>query len=300
MERPSKRRRLYQRDGLRRAHRSSTEVGDPEANIAMLDEDKSHATETTLLQANLYGALNNPKQPETLGDEIQKVHPRQIVPKIVPNPVSQVTQPVTTAVKSVIRVIIDNPAGTAIGDVLVPAQSSVFTFDGYGSVTLPSNAGSPTSPPGPPARFASQSAYTTPGPQSEAPQPTQEPSPNPADQSSSRPSEAPPASLPASTNSPASQSPMTINVSGSSSQVVLSSPPATPVPSSSSSSLSYISATSTGSTASYFSLPSSASSASTSSQTSDIPNPNQNPTNLPVPAPTSGNFSMTCKLLCIM
>ncbi len=292
MERPSKRRRLYQRDELQRARRSFLDVRSPEANTALLNEDKSHPNKISLLQAKLHGALNDLKQLEALEDEIQKIHPRQIIP----NPVSTVTQPITTAVESVVRVIIDNPSGTAIGDVLVPAQSSVFTFDGYGSVTLPPNAGSPTSPPQPPARFASQSAYTTPGPQSQAPQSTQQSAPTSADQSSSRPSEAPPASVSTSTNSPASQSPMTISVPGSSSQVVLSSPPTTPVPLSPSTSLSSTSATNTGSTTSYFSLSSSAS-ASTSSQTSDIPNPNQTPTNPPVPAPTSGNFSMTCKSL---
>lgn len=292
MERPSKRRRLYQRDELQRARRSFPEVRRPEANSALLNEDKSHANKISLLQAKLHGVLNDLKQPEASEDEIQKIHPRQINP----NPVSAVTQPIATAVESVVRVIIDNPSGSSIGDVLVPAQSSVFTFDGFGPVTLPHNAGSPTSSTQPPARFASQSAYITPGPQSQAPQSTQQSAPTSADQSPSRPSEAPPASVSALTNSPTSQSPMTISVPGSSSQVVLSSPPTTPVPSSPSTSLSSTSATNTGSTTSYFSL-SSSTSASTSSQTTDIPNPNQTPTNTPVAASTSSNISMTCKSL---
>ena len=289
MEPPSKRRRLQHREGLRKAHRSYADLQEAEIGVTLLNQAKSYGDQASLLRGDLQGASDYLKQPVSLGDNPQKVYPRQLVPNAVP----QAAQPAITTVESVIRVIIDNPAGTAIGDVLVPAQSSVFAFDGYGSVTLPSTA-SPTSPPPPPARFESLAPSSTLGPQSQAPQPTQQPTPMPTDQSSSRPSEAPTMNISGSTNSPASSSPMTINVPDSSSQVVLSSPPATPIPSSPSSPGVSISASGIGST-SYFSLSSSIPSATTSSQTSITPNPNQIPTN--VPAPTSGNFSMTCKFL---
>lgn len=293
MERPSKRRRLLQRAALRQAHDRSADAPEPESNIALSNQDKRHGREAPLPHAGPHGALNDLKQPDSLKGMMQKVHLRELAPSSV----SQVAHPMTTAVESVVRVIIDNPSGTAVGDVLVPAQSSVFTFDGYGSVTLPSNTGLPTSSPQPPARFESPSTYTTPGPQSQAPQPTPQPAPMVTDQSSSRPSGASTTNVPTSTNSQASQSPMTINVPGSSSQVVLSPPPATPIPSSSSSSIPSTSASSTDSTTSYFSLPLSISSGTTSSQTSASPIPIQPPTSLNAPAPTSGNFSMTCKSL---
>ena len=294
MEPPSKRRRLLHRAALRQAHGRSADAQEPETNIAPFNQDKRHGREAHLPQAGPHRILDDLKQPDSLKGKIQKVHPRQLAPSSV----SQVAHPMTTAVESVVRVIIDNPSGTAVGDVLVPAQSSVFTFDGYGSVTLPSNTGSPTSPPQPPARFESASASTTPGPpQSEVPQPTQQPTPMVTDQSSSHPSGASTTNVSTSTNSQANQSPMTINVAGSSSQVVLASPPATPVPSSPSSSILSTSASSTGSTTSYFSLPSGISSATISSQTSASPTPIQPPTSINTPVPTSGNFSMTCKFL---
>ena len=295
MERPSKRRRLYQREGLRKAHGSFPDLQEPETNIARFIKDNPFGDKASLLQTNSHGASNDLKQTKSVEHKMQMVHPRQMIP----NPVSQVAQSVTTAVESVVRVIIDNPSGTAIGDVLVPAQSSVFAFDGYGSVTLPSSTGSSTTAPQPPTRFESPSSAITPGSQSQAPQSTQQLAPTSTDQSAARPSGTPPANVSVSTNSQASQSPMTINVPGSSSQVVLSSPPTTPVPSSLSSSTSSTSASGTESPISYFTLSTSASSASTPFQTPATPSPSQILASLNVPAPTNSNFSMTCKYLCI-
>ena len=289
MERPSKRRRLHQR-GLRGAHRSFTDfLQEPEAIIALSTEDKSLEIDAPTRYDNQHEASAEEDliSSELPTDKYQEIQPRQIPPA----PVSQVAQPVSTAVESVVRVIVDNPAGTPVGDVLVPAQSSVFTFDGYGPLTLASNAASPTSFSLPPPQHESSSPSIA----SDQPsQPTQQTTPTPTEQPSSRSIEASPASSAASTNSVPSQSPMTISVPGSSSQFILSSPPATPVPSSPSSSTSSTSAIGSTSTTSYFSLSSSASSASSSTHTSSISSLNPTATNPSSPMSTT-NSTMTCK-----
>ncbi|KAL8714135.1 MAG: hypothetical protein Q9220_001863 [cf. Caloplaca sp. 1 TL-2023] len=133
----------------------------------------------------------------------QEIHQRGHDPyETVGMPAQPVIQPVETVVSSFINVVLDQ-GGTSVGNVLVPAQSTIFNLDGYGPITLNSNP-TPTPQPG------------------NAPSPSQpHQQPNTAQPTSQQQQQTGP--------SAAASSPMTIQVPGSSSQVILSSPP-TPLP----------------------------------------------------------------------
>ncbi|KAL8879408.1 MAG: hypothetical protein Q9198_002966 [Flavoplaca austrocitrina] len=75
-----------------------------------------------------------------------RLHPRQLG---IYEAAAPVVQPIQTTVVSYINVVLDS-GGTSIGNVLVPAESTIFSVDGYGPVTLddysppdPTPAGSP-------------------------------------------------------------------------------------------------------------------------------------------------------------
>ncbi|KAL8929756.1 MAG: hypothetical protein Q9172_000313 [Xanthocarpia lactea] len=114
----------------------------------------------------------------------ERLHPRQLGTFGAAQPV---VQPVQTAVASYINVVLDS-GGTSIGNVLVPAESTIFNLDGYGPVTInrnndptkptPANSG-PTSRPHRHSHAAQQTMQ--PGP----PQ-TQQEGPEPDDYTSSR------------------------------------------------------------------------------------------------------------------
>ncbi|KAL8696925.1 MAG: hypothetical protein Q9224_002547 [Gallowayella concinna] len=140
-----------------------------------------------------------------------RLHPRQLG---IYKAAESIVQPVQTSVASFINVVLDS-GGTSVGNVLVPAESTIFNVDGYGPVTLdnsPLPKPTPASQPNEPGQSPhphrhSHTAQKTVQPQ---PQQTQQAGPSAAASSSQ-------------------QSPMTIQVPGSSSQVILSSPP-TPLP----------------------------------------------------------------------
>ncbi|KAI4236884.1 MAG: hypothetical protein LQ349_002264 [Xanthoria aureola] len=163
-----------------------------------------------------------------------RLHPRQL-------DINGAAAPVQTTVASYIDVVLDSD-GTSIGNVLVPAESTVFSVDGYGPITLdnynPPNPTPASSRPTSRPHGRSHAAQQTMQPES---QETQQGSPNAA-------------------ASPSSPTPMTIQVPGSSSQAILSSPP-TPLPPNPSSSTN--SSSSLTASESYF--------GSTSSQTSSAP-----------------------------
>lgn len=296
MEPFSKRRRLSRREGrrsedndsrrLKDAASSNTSTNDNEGqNIGNSVEAESHAAPNDIEKP-----IDKVEYPSKISRHAEgrreHIRPRHLVPRHA----LEVVQPVATTVASVIRVIIDNPAGSTIGDVLVPAESSVFSFQGSGPITLGAGPKPSSSPVHPPVTHDFVTESNTATSNFQEVKPTPQPVP--------RPSEQPSASGSASMSSVASQNLLTINVPGSSSQALLSSPPSTPPPSSpSSSSLSpaTMPTGSSGSTGSYFSLPSEASSVSSSTQISPIPTPPQI-SNVPhFPAPTGGNFSTTCE-----
>ncbi|KAL8806829.1 MAG: hypothetical protein Q9182_001089 [Xanthomendoza sp. 2 TL-2023] len=170
----------------------------------------------------------------------QRLHPRQMGIYKAAEPLAQ---PVQTSVASFINVVLDS-GGISVGNVLVPAESTIFNLDGYGPITLDTNPHPEPTP---------------------APQPTKSTqSPNPhrhshTAQNTIQPvSQQPPqASRSAAAASSAQLSPMTIPVvPGSSSQVILSSPPTPlpPSPSDSSSSSSYFASISSRTTSSAQSL----------------------------------------------
>lgn len=198
-----------------------------------------------------------------------------------------VVQPVQTAVASFVNVVLES-GGTSVGDVLVPAAFSVFNVDGYGPVTLNRNP-PPNATPTPPSENPTSTSH--PHRHSHAPQQTPQPSPKEPPQVS--PSAA------ASQNAPPQQNPMTIQVPGSSSQVILSSPP-TPLPPSppNSSSTATVSESYFGSSLSQITSSTQTSSGSsiTSSQTSATAS--QSP-RISIAALTAarGNFSISCRLI---
>ncbi|KAL8934055.1 MAG: hypothetical protein Q9216_006094 [Gyalolechia sp. 2 TL-2023] len=207
MDRPAKRRRLLQsaQASPKEAERTGENAraidaawGDQaaideqffRATIAKASTVTPPCTRKTSPLPFYQGKLNTPR-----------LHPREIVPyQAVPGVVKPIVQPVQTAVASFVEVVLDR-GGTSVGNVLVPAESTVFNLNGYGPVTIdrtppPNATPSPeqqNSPPGPPP------PATLPQQESQSSQPTPQPAPMPV------PQPAPSAST--SQGSPSEQSP---------------------------------------------------------------------------------------------
>ncbi|KAL8842063.1 MAG: hypothetical protein Q9170_000666 [Blastenia crenularia] len=236
MEPPPKRRRLFQSAQIHVKKDVSSMGNSPTAaNSALGSKDLLHRR---FLRETISGASKaslptirktSPLLYDQGNPKSQHLHPRNLIPyQAADNVAKPIVQPVQTAVASFINVVLDN-GGTSLGNVLVPAESTVFNLNGYGPVTINKNPPPNATPPAP----------THPHRHSHGPQPTPQPA---------QPQPVPSAA--------ASQSPMSIQVPGSSSQIILSSPP-TPLPPSPSNSTS----TATGSE-SYFSTTSSQTSSS--------------------------------------
>ncbi|KAI4272659.1 MAG: hypothetical protein LQ337_005142 [Flavoplaca oasis] len=136
-----------------------------------------------------------------------RLHPRQLG---IYEAAAPVVQPIQTTVVSYINVVLDS-GGTSIGNVLVPAESTIFSVDGYGPVTLDDY-----NPPNPTP--VGSSLTSRPVGSSNAAQQTIQPETQQTQQDDSN-----------AVASPSLPSPMSIQVPGSTSQVILSSPP-TPLP----------------------------------------------------------------------
>jgi len=184
--------------------------------------------------------------------KLSHLHPRNLVPAKVKEAVQAPSQ---TVVASVVQVVVNDGAGSKVTELLVPVSSKVVSVQGFAPITLgrataaasavPSVAASPRNPHeqhSSPTPVAAPKSYAT----------------ETAGNAASR-TESPPRSQPTGS---AYGNPLSISVSGSNSQVVLSSPPSTPLPSSPAST------TTSSSTASYFSSSPSASSAPASSASS--------------------------------
>ncbi|KAL8763612.1 MAG: hypothetical protein Q9184_000612 [Pyrenodesmia sp. 2 TL-2023] len=150
----------------------------------------------------------------------QRLHPRNFIShRAADEVVNPVVQPVETAVASFINVVLDR-GGSSVGNVLVPAESTIFNVGGYGPITINNNAPAMATPS---ARQpnAESSAASRPYRNSDAAQQTPQPASTPDRQAE--------ATAAASQNAPVQQTPLSIEVLGSSSQVILS-PPPTPLP----------------------------------------------------------------------
>ncbi|KAL8844003.1 MAG: hypothetical protein Q9176_001698 [Flavoplaca citrina] len=150
-----------------------------------------------------------------------RLHPRQLG---IYEAAAPVVQPIQTTVVSYINVVLDS-GGTSIGNVLVPAESTIFSVEGYGPVTLDDYSPPDPTPAGSPLT-------SRPVGNSDAAQQTIQPETQQTQQDDS-----------IAVASPSLQSPMTIQVPGSSSQVILSSPPTPLPPNPSSSTASFLSST---------------------------------------------------------
>ncbi|KAL9581689.1 MAG: hypothetical protein Q9212_003746 [Teloschistes hypoglaucus] len=273
MDRPAKRRRLswrgdkgLEKEDISVAERPTIKLFPAEKENLLDNQLPLHAATLKLPHLPIPFSRKDPllSSREKIA-KAQRLHPRKLnLYQDTGSEAEPEVQPVTTAVASFVNVVLES-GGTSVGNVLVPAASSVFDLDGYGPVTINKNPASSPTPSSNPHRH------------SHAPQQTPQPAPSTA---RSQPT-------------PLQQNPMSIQVPGSSSQVIISAPP-TPLPPNPSES----SSTSTTASESYFSSLSAqttsssqtSSSGTLPSQTKTIPSPS-----LTVPnggsATTKGNFS---------
>ncbi|KAL8863538.1 MAG: hypothetical protein Q9178_000219 [Gyalolechia marmorata] len=219
MDPPPKRRKVLQRaqDTFEGINRSTEQLmAYASAPDKMSSFGKQLPLRAAMAESRRGSTFGTRKDPPLAGlgrPKPQRLHPRQLGTSGAAQPV---VQPVQTAVASYINVVLDS-GGTSIGNVLVPAESTIFNVDGYGPVTINRN-NDPTKP-----TPANTGPTSRPHRHTHAAQQTMQPGPPQTQQEGSGAAASP------------SQSPMTIQVPGSSSQVILSSPP-TPLPPSPSSS----------------------------------------------------------------
>ena len=188
------------------------------------------------------------------GSKRSPLHPRNLIPAEVSE---SVKPPAKTVVASVIQVVVDNGAGSEVTQLLVPVSSKVVSVQGFAPITL---GGAPAAASEAPSGAASpQNSRNHQPPATHSTEPNSYPNSYPVRTTAVTPSRTdnPSASQSTAGGASASSNPLSISVPGSESQVVLSSPPSTPLPSSAAST------TPSSSTGSYFS--SSASSPSTPS-----------------------------------
>ncbi|KAI4256478.1 MAG: hypothetical protein LQ352_002084 [Teloschistes flavicans] len=175
MDRPAKRRRLLWRgdDGLEKE-----EIGVAEhPTIQLSPAEKEHLLDHQLpLHA---AALKLPHFPvpftrqdpllssEKKSPKPQRLHPRKLnLHRDAGSAADPDVQSVTTAVASFVNVVLES-GGTSVGNVLVPAASSVFDLGGYGPITINKNPASSPTPSSNPHRH-SHAPQQTPQPASSA------------------------------------------------------------------------------------------------------------------------------------
>ncbi|KAL8985684.1 MAG: hypothetical protein Q9177_004372 [Variospora cf. flavescens] len=193
-------------------------------NKDVLDKELLHVAISDIPKVALPRARRSLSFASSQGKEkLQRLHPRNFIAgRGVDDVANPVVQPVQTAVASFINVVLDQ-GGTSVGDILVPAESTIFNVDGYGPVTIntdppirptPSPQDQDSSPNLPPASPDTQEDSSVP---QQTPQPASGPSPQ------AQPTAA------ATQDAPPQQSIMSIEVPESISQVILASP-STPLP----------------------------------------------------------------------
>ncbi|KAL8772952.1 MAG: hypothetical protein Q9209_001972 [Squamulea sp. 1 TL-2023] len=230
MDPPPKKRKFIQRaqddfeDILRFVEHPMAHAMAPRHKDSLSKQLPLRAARAESLRASRSTARNDPSSTGQGKPKPQRLHPRQLG---IYNAAEPVMQPVQTTVASYINVVLDS-AGTSVGTVLVPVKSTIFNVDGYGPVTLNSNfLPMPTVADAHPTSHQHRHSH--------AAQQTMQPGSQQTRQGHSD-----------AAASPSPQSPMTIEVPGSSSQSILSSPP-TPLPPSPSSSSSLLSSSTSGS-----------------------------------------------------
>ncbi|KAI4248527.1 MAG: hypothetical protein L6R40_001089 [Gallowayella cf. fulva] len=178
MDPPSKRRKFFQR-----AHDTSEEFLPMSKRPTDLVDSlgKQLPLRAAMVESLRASSTTTRKDSHLAGQgkaKPRRLHPRQLGLYRAAEPV---VQPVQTTVASFIDVILDS-GGTSVGNVLVPAQSTIFNVDGYGPVTLDNK--SPSKP-----TLASQQDKPLPSPHSHrhshAAQQTREPEPKETQQAGS-------------------------------------------------------------------------------------------------------------------
>lgn len=227
MDRPAKRRKVVPTVQVpSKPEADSTDGGpqiqySPRGNEDALDQHLIHAGISDIPRAAVPGARkSSPLVSSHEKPKSYRLHPRNFISHRAADEVDNpVVQPVETAVSSFINVVLDR-GGSSVGNVLVPAESTIFSVGGYGPITINNN---PPAIATPSARQpnAESAAASRPHRHSHAAQQTPQPTSAPDRQAE--------ATAVASQNAPVQQSPLSIEVPGSSSQVILS-PPPTPLP----------------------------------------------------------------------
>ena len=251
MEHSFKRRRLSVQSGrLTKAYHSH-------GDVMLSNKDKgSESARPILKKSQPYGSLasldffadhlpRSPKKSTSNKTKLSALHPRNFV---ATNVAGSVQSPTKTVVSSVVQVLVNDGSGAEVTELLVPVKTKVISLAGFAPITLGNN---PQPNASSPSTLYETASSTNPAASSNAAQTAQV-------QASRTPSNT------ASSSSPASSSPTSIGGAESQSQVILSSPPSTPLPSSPSSS-------SLSSTGSYFSSSSASASASSSPQSPIAP-----------------------------
>lgn len=250
MDRPAKRRKIFPTVQVPSKLEADSMKDGPQiqhsllGNKDALDQHLIHAAISDIPRAAVPSAhKSSPLVSSHERSKAERLHPRNFISyRDADDVASPAVQPVATAVASFINVVLDQ-GGSSVGNVLVPAESTIFNVGGYGPITINKN------PP----------AIATPAPQRENSEPAQTPAASrphrhshaaqQTSQSASSPNRQAEPTAAASQNAPVQQSPMSIEVPGSSSQVILSSPP-TPLPPSNASSTATFSDSYFGSTSS--------------------------------------------------
>lgn len=270
MEHSFKRRRLSWKlagsAGIHRFIRDVPVTGDKESirgpassgvspSPRLFSEDNSHASKKLAVEENSLSSL----------------HPRNLVPS---NVEETVKPPSKTVVASVVQVVVNDGSGSEVTQLLVPASSKVVSVQGFAPITLGK---------APPAASEAPLAASARNSYHQQPSATQGAAPNAISTDTTAlasPSAASsPNSQPTSGGVYGNPNSLSINVPGSS-QVVLSSPPSTPLPSSPAST------SSSSAPGSYFSSSAPGSSAQSSSA-SNAPAPSASASNTAQPSPAS-------------
>ena len=276
MESSFKKRRLSPRNG------SSVKACHFRGDDMSLDDNEAIAPARPMLKSRSHRSSTSPKLfPDHVPHlpkgskhgKLSALHPRNVVPT---HAVDAVQSPAQTVISSVVQVVVNNADGSKVTELLVPVETSVISLEGFAPITLGSKSNHTPS-------------ANTAGSQDASPT---RPVPSPSNaaqtiqvQASSTPSNV------ATSNVQASSSPMSISIADAQSQAVLSSPPATPLPSSPSPS------SSSSSTGSYFSSTVLEASASSLAQSSAA---TQTPKGSLSPASGSGNSTISGKYFFIL
>ena len=219
--------------------------------------------------------------------KLSDLHPRNLIPTKVKGAAEAVQSPSSTVVASVIQVVVNNPAGDLVTQALVPVASKIISVQGFAPITLGKGPATASAIPSAASISKQASHHQQPSPTDATGQDSYGPRTTAAGTRRPLQSQSPERSA------SANPSHLSINVPGSKSQVLLSSPPSTPLPSTPASTLS-----SSPSTDSYFSTSAPTATSATNSALNAAPaTQTSNAHNMPAPPKSNSTLTTTCEKL---